>query len=83
MHTNATVTLSNNDRTATLALGGQTLIATLQQPAGATFATTENPVRLPSDPALPSGQVDQPNDGITLITIDVAAGTNTIAVLFK
>lgn len=82
MHTNATVTLSNNDRTATLALGGQTLIATLQQPTDATFGTADA-VRLSTDPALPSGQVDQPNEGVTVLTIDIAAGSNTIAVLFK
>ncbi|ORY74549.1 chondroitin AC/alginate lyase [Leucosporidium creatinivorum] len=83
MFTNATVTLSNNDRTATLALGGQTLIATLQEPSGASFAVTADPTRTSSLGALPSGQVDQPNDGVSLLTIAIAAGTNTIAVLFN
>lgn len=83
MFTNATVTLSDNDRTATLALGGQTLIATLQEPTGASFAVAQDPARTTSLGALPSGQVDQPNDDVSLLTIDIEAGTNTIAVLFK
>jgi alpha-D-ribose 1-methylphosphonate 5-triphosphate synthase subunit PhnH len=83
MFTNATITLSNNDRTATLALGQQTLIATLEEPSAATFAVTTDPTRTASLGALPSGQVDQPNDGVSLLTIDIEAGTSTIAVLFK
>lgn len=82
MHTNATVSLTDNDRTAELTLNGQKMVATILEPADARFATQENPTRLSSDPALPSGQTDQPNDGVTLLTIDVGTGTNTIAVTF-
>lgn len=81
MHSNATIETQGN--TATLTLNGKTLIATILQPSGATFGTQVNPTRLSSDPALPSGQVDQPNDGVTLLTIDQPAGQTTITVLFK
>ncbi|BGP47560.1 hypothetical protein JCM10450v2_003423 [Rhodotorula kratochvilovae] len=89
MHTNATVTLSNSDRTATLKLGSETLIATLRSPSGATFGT-EAAERAASDPtttsyngATVSMSPDQPNPGVTVLTIDVAAGANTIEVLFN
>lgn len=81
MHTNATV--SANGATATLELGGKTLIATILSPSGATFGTQVDPTRASTDPALPSGQVDQPNTGVTAVTIDLPAGQQTIQVLFK
>lgn len=89
MHTNATVALSNSDRTATLTIGDETLVATLRSPSGATFGT-EDAQRLSSDPtttqfdgATVTMSEDQPNPGVTVLTIDVAAGTNTIEVLFN
>ncbi|KPV72288.1 uncharacterized protein RHOBADRAFT_56100 [Rhodotorula graminis WP1] len=89
MHTNATVALSNSDRTATLTIGDETLVATLRSPSGATFGT-EDAQRMPSDPtttmydgATVTMSEDQPNPGVTVLTIDVAAGTNTIEVLFN
>ncbi|GAA6057364.1 hypothetical protein JCM3770_005727 [Rhodotorula araucariae] len=89
MHTNATVTLSDSDRTATLKLGSETLVATLRAPAGATFGT-QAAERAASDPTTTNYQgaevtmsADQPNPGVTVLTVDVAAGANTIEVLFN
>ncbi|WWD17872.1 hypothetical protein CI109_102316 [Kwoniella shandongensis] len=83
MHTNATVTL--NQATATLALGGQTLVASIVQgPAGAAFATAQ-PTRASTDPALPTAALDQDqsNDGVTVLTIPVTeGGTFSLQVLF-
>jgi hypothetical protein len=84
MHTNATV--KTDGATATLTLGGQTLIAKIVQgPSGAAFGTRE-PVRFASDPALPSGDLnqDQPNPGVTVLTITLAqGGTTSLQVLFS
>lgn len=81
MHTNATVTVSGT--TATLTLEGQTMIVSIiNPPSGATFATAQ-PVRFDTDPALPTGMVDQPNPGVTVLTIDLPAGTYSLQVLFN
>ncbi|WRT64149.1 uncharacterized protein IL334_001078 [Kwoniella shivajii] len=88
MHTNATV--STNQATATLTLGGETLVASIVQgPSGAAFSTA-SPTRSSSDPALPTGtgdaatyDQDQSNDGVTVLTIDVAdGGSFSLQVLF-
>ncbi|CEQ40577.1 SPOSA6832_02215, partial [Sporobolomyces salmonicolor] len=83
--TNATVTLSNNNQTATLALGDQTLIAELRQPSTAAFATETPSERISTEPALLSGTVDQPNPGVTVLSIDIPAPTGgaVIEVLFN
>ncbi|KAM0789094.1 hypothetical protein ACM66B_003151 [Microbotryomycetes sp. NB124-2] len=81
MHTNATVSLSNNGATASLELNGKTMTVEILEPAsGVAFTAQENPTRMSGDPALPSGQVDQPNDGVTLLSIVTSA--ERIAVLF-
>lgn len=80
MHTNATVSLTNNNQTATLTLNGKTLIATLLLPSEGTFGT-EAAEAASTDPVPVSP--NQPNPGVTVLTVDVAAGTNTISVLFK
>ncbi|BGP31527.1 hypothetical protein JCM10296v2_003297 [Rhodotorula toruloides] len=89
MNTNATVALSNNNQQATLTLGGQTLIMQLRSPSGAQFGTAQ-PERQSSDPTTTnyggsSVQMspDQPNPGVTVVTVDVAAGNNVIEVLFN
>ncbi|BGP24134.1 heparinase II/III family protein [Rhodotorula toruloides] len=89
MNTNATVALSNNNQQATLTLGGETLVMQLRSPSGAQFGTAQ-PTRLPSDPtstyydgATVTMSPDQPNPGVTVVTIDVAAGNNVIEVLFN
>lgn len=89
MHTNATVTLSNSDRTATLKLGDDELVATLRSPSGATFGTeaaereSSDPTTTEYDGSTVTMSADQPNPGVTVLTVDVAAGTNTIEVLFN
>ncbi|SCV70692.1 BQ2448_3454 [Microbotryum intermedium] len=84
MHTNASVTISSSGTTATLALGGQTMIATLRQPSNGKF-TTVDAVRLTGQdaPKLASGNVDVPEPGVTVLTVALDAGTYNIEVLFK
>lgn len=82
MHTNATVDASGTS--ATLSLSGKTLtMQIIDAPAGATFATGPA-VRDPTDPALPAGDEnqDQPNPGVTVVSISLPAGQNTLQVLF-
>jgi hypothetical protein len=83
MHTNATVTIGSGGTSATLALDGQKMVMTiLNPPSGATF-TTADAVRLSGDPALPTGQTDQPNPGVTVLTISLPAGQYSLQVLFN
>ena len=83
MHTNATVAVSSNGTSATLTLEGQTMtMEILNPPSGAQFATGQA-VRLAGDPALPTGQVDQPNPGVTVVSISLPAGQYTLQVLFN
>ena len=71
MHTNATVTIDSGGTSATLALDGQKMEMTiLNPPSGATF-TMGDGVRLTGDPALPSGQTDQANPGVTVLMISL------------
>jgi len=80
-HTNATVTTSGTS--ATLAIGDQKMtLEILNAPAGATFGTM-NATRLPSDPPLPANEVDQPNDGVTVVTIELQPGQYSLQVLFN
>ena len=83
MHTNATVNVASSGTSATLTLEGQTLkVDMLNPPSGAKFTTGEA-VRLAGDPALPTGQVDQPNPGVTVLIISLPAGQYTLEVLFS
>lgn len=75
MHTNATVSVDDSGTSATLTIGDQTLtMSILNAPSGAKF-TTGSAVRLSTDPALPEGQVDQDNPGVTVVMISLDAGT--------
>jgi hypothetical protein len=81
MHTNATVTPSGT--TATMTLDGKTmLVSIINPPNGATFGTAAAK-RLQNDPALPTGQTDQDNPGVTVLTIDLPAGQYSLQVLFN
>ncbi|KAI0317877.1 heparinase II/III family protein [Amylostereum chailletii] len=83
MHTNATVTINSGGTSATLELDGQKMtVELLNAPSGAQF-TTLAAERLSTDPALPSGQVDQPNPGVTVLAISLGAGTYSLQVLFN
>lgn len=81
MHTNATVTTSGTS--ATLVLEGKTVdVSILNAPTGVTFSTAQ-PVRYDTDPPLPSGAIDPLNKGVTVLVIEIPAGTNSIQVLFN
>jgi hypothetical protein len=83
MHTNASVNVASSGTSATLTLESQTLkVDILNAPSGAQF-TTADAVRLAGDPALPSGQVDQPNPGVTVLIINLPAGQYSLQVLFS
>ncbi|KIJ68204.1 hypothetical protein HYDPIDRAFT_106355 [Hydnomerulius pinastri MD-312] len=80
-HTNATVTLSNNNQTATLTIGSNTMqVDLLNPPTGAQFSTMAAE-RFPTDPPTPTGWPDQPNDGVTVLVVSLPAGTYTLEVL--
>ncbi|KAJ7632996.1 chondroitin AC/alginate lyase [Roridomyces roridus] len=81
MHTNATVSIDTGGTSATLTLDGQTMkVSMLNAPSGATF-TTSKAVRFDSDPTPPIP--DQDNPGVTVLLIDLPAGTYTLEVLFN
>ena len=83
MHTNASVTISSSGTSATLALDGQTLtMEILNAPSGAQFAKGDA-VRLAGDPALPPKESDQPNPGVTVVSISLPAGQYSLQVLFN
>ena len=79
MHTNATVQTSGTS--ATLTIGDRTMqVSLLNAPSGATFSTSPA-VRFPTDPIPPAP--DQPNVNVTVLVIDLPAGTYTLPVLFN
>lgn len=83
MHTNATVAVSSSGTSATLTLDSQTLtMEILNPPTGAEF-TIGPAVRLAGDPVLPTGQVDQANPGVTVMSISLPAGQYNLQVLFN
>jgi hypothetical protein len=85
MHTNASVSIDSAGTTATLTLGGQTLqVQLLNAPSGAVFSP-QDAVRLPGDPPLPTDAAsqDQPNVGVTVLSIVLPAGQYNLQVLFN
>ena len=81
MHTNATISYSSGNRVASLALGGQTLqVSILNSAPGLTFQTLQ-PVRLSSDQSPPAA--DLPNPGVSVLAIDIPAGSVNLQVLFS
>ncbi|KAK0478316.1 chondroitin AC/alginate lyase [Armillaria novae-zelandiae] len=78
MHTNATITTDGSK--ATLVRDGKTLEVSILSPSGATF-TTSAATRFDTDPTPPDA--DQANPGITVLIIELTAGTNNIQVLFN
>ncbi|KAI0031486.1 chondroitin AC/alginate lyase [Vararia minispora EC-137] len=84
MHTNASVTIDSSGTSATLKRDGQTMTVQLLSPTSGASLTTQSAVRLSTDPPLPTGESDQPNDGITVLTVAFSSGgTYTIALLFN
>ena len=81
MHTNATISYSSGNRVASLALGGQTVrVSILDSAPSVTFQTLQ-PTRLSSDPSPPAA--DSPNPGVSVLAINIPAGTTTLQVLFS
>lgn len=78
VHTNATVSLSNGDKTASLALGGETLTVTIVQGPSSAVFTTMGAVPLSQSPPVPAGSenANQENPGVTVLVIDIANGNN-------
>jgi hypothetical protein len=85
MHTNATVELAGASATLTMPITGNKMIATILNPPNGIVFGTAQPVRYDTDPPLPPGEInqDQPNPGVTVLTIDIPTGTNSIQVLFN
>ena len=81
MHTNATVSVSSDGTKATLTIDGDEMIVSILSPSsGATF-TTSAAVRFDTDPIPP--EADQPNPGVTVLIIEMDAGTTNLQVLFS
>ncbi|KAJ7929313.1 chondroitin AC/alginate lyase, partial [Mycena leptocephala] len=81
MHTNATVNIDTSKTSATLTLDGQTMkVMMLNAPDGATFSATAA-VRFSTDPTPPEPDQDNPN--VTVLIIDLPAGTYNLQVLFN
>ncbi|KZV66524.1 heparinase II III family protein [Peniophora sp. CONT] len=83
MHTNATVAIDSAGTTATLTLEGKTMIIKLISPSSGASFTTQKAERLSTDPQLPAGMTDQSNDGVTVLTVALDAGTYNLQVLFN
>ena len=58
------------------------MTVTIQSPAGGQFNTLQ-PVRLTSDPPTPTGWPDLDNPGVSVLAINLAAGTQTVAIVFS
>ncbi|EIN06318.1 hypothetical protein PUNSTDRAFT_145586 [Punctularia strigosozonata HHB-11173 SS5] len=83
LQTNATVSVDSSGTSATLTIAGKVVkMDILDAPEGASI-TTGPAVRLASDPPLPAGQTDQPNPGVTVVSISLEAGTYSLQVLFS
>ena len=79
MQTNATIALDGTS--ATLTLDGQTMkVSIVNPPSGAQF-TRSDAVRFTTDPTPPAA--DQPNPGVSVLIIDLPAGTYSLQVLFN
>lgn len=83
MHTNATVSVDDSGTSATLEIGDKKLTMQLLNPTSDMKITTGPASRLDGDPALPSGESDQENPGVTVVIINMDAGTKSLQVLFN
>jgi len=80
MHTNATV--QTDGTSATLTIGDNTMqVSLLNAPSGASFTTMNPAARFSTDPTPP--EADQPNVNVTVLIIDLPAGSYTLSVLFN
>ncbi|RDX51074.1 hypothetical protein OH76DRAFT_1347831 [Lentinus brumalis] len=81
MHTNATVAVDGTS--ATLKIGDKTLQMTILNPPNGVSITTGPAVRFSDDPPLPPDASDQENPGVTVVMINLPAGTYSLQVLFN
>ena len=79
MHTNATVETSGTG--ATLKIGDKTLQMTILNPPQGVSVDKGPAARYPDDPAPP--EPDQENPTVTVVMINLPAGTHTLQVLFN
>ncbi|KAG9791616.1 hypothetical protein KCU88_g963, partial [Aureobasidium melanogenum] len=83
VHTNATVTLTDDSKQARLTLNDKTVLAEIVSSDDSDLAfKTLQAVRFDTDPPLPVNGTDLPNTGVTVLAIDVAPGTTTVSVIF-
>ncbi|KIK56064.1 hypothetical protein GYMLUDRAFT_248066 [Collybiopsis luxurians FD-317 M1] len=80
MHTNATVDIASDGKSATLTIDGDEVIVSILSPSNAQF-TKSDAIRFSSDPTPP--EPDQPNPGVTVLIIEMDAGTYNLQVLFS
>ena len=83
MHTNATISYSDNNRVATLTLGDKSLTASILDTAPTLTFQTLAPNRTADAPQLQSGGFDLPNPGVSVLAIDIPSGDTTLEVLFN
>ncbi|EJF66889.1 hypothetical protein DICSQDRAFT_95739 [Dichomitus squalens LYAD-421 SS1] len=81
MHTNATVSVSGTS--ATLKIDDKTLIMSILNPPDGVTITTGPAKRFDNDPPLPAGMTDQDNPTVTVVMINLPAGTYSLQVLFN
>ena len=65
--------MSGDSKTATLALNGKTVQVQLRSPSSGSFGTAQ--------PAQGSS-TEEPNPGVTVLTIDIPTGTTTVETLW-
>lgn len=82
VQTNATISIDSTGRIATLALGGQNLVAKILSPDGVTFSDLPSS-RTSKAPAIAPGLQDMDNGNARVLAIDIPAGTNTVQVVFN
>lgn len=83
MHTNATVAVDSSGSSATLQIGDEKLTMQVLNPTSGVTITTGPAQRFSDDPPLPAGAEDQPNDGVTVVMINLDPGTYSLQVLFN
>ncbi len=81
MHTNATVAVDGTS--ATLKIDDKVMQMTILNPPSGVSITTGPAVRFSDDPPLPPQQTDQENPGVTVVMINLPAGTYSLQVLFN
>lgn len=84
MHTNATIAIDTAGTTATLTIEDKTMQVVLLNPPTGLQWQNVGPVRTEDAPALATGQeADQENPGVSVLSLSIPAGTNSIQVLFN